>query len=74
MWLTLRHAKAENNASDDAPTKHYSLLKATGFLLTGSVLLLWLFCFTKYTVARWEGALLSALFIGYMAWLVVGAI
>ena len=171
MWLTLRNAKAENNASDDAPTKQYSLLKALGFLLlglaclvagsnifvdgatdiaqqlgvseavigltivaggtslpelattvvaarkgnsgiaignvlgssvinillivggaglicpmtvsgitwvdfamlTGSVLLLWLFCFTKYTVARWEGALLSALFIAYITWLVVGA-
>ena len=42
-------------------------------MLTGSVLLLWLFCFTKYTVARWEGALLSALFIAYITWLVVGA-
>ena len=171
MWLTLRNAKAENSASDDAPTKQYSLLKALGFLLlglaclvagsnifvdgatdiaqqlgvseavigltivaggtslpelattvvaarkgnsgiaignvlgsnvmnillivggaglicpmtvsgitwvdfamlTGSVLLLWLFCFTKYTVARWEGALLSALFIAYITWLVVGA-
>ena len=171
MWLTLRNAKAANNASDDAPIKQYSLLKALGFLLlglaclvagsnifvdgatdiaqqlgvseavigltivaggtslpelattvvaakkgnsgiaignvlgsnvmnillivggaglicpmtvsgitwvdfamlTGSVLLLWLFCFTKYTVARWEGALLSALFIAYITWLVVGA-
>ena len=171
MWLTLRNAKAANNASDDAPTKQYSLLKALGFLLlglaclvagsnifvdgatdiaqqlgvseavigltivaggtslpelattvvaarkgnsgiaignvlgsnvmnillivggaglicpmtvsgitwvdfamlTGSVMLLWLFCFTKYTVARWEGALLSALFIAYITWLVVGA-
>ena len=42
-------------------------------MLTGSVMLLWLFCFTKYTVARWEGALLSALFIAYITWLVVGA-
>jgi cation:H+ antiporter len=172
MWLTLRNAKVENNASEEAPTNQQSLLKATGFLLlglaclvfgsnifvdgatdvaqqlgvseavigltivaggtslpelatsvvaarkgnsgiaignvlgsnvmnilliiggaglicpmkvegitivdfamlTGSVLLLWLFCFTKYTVARWEGALLTALFFGYMAWLVVGAV
>ena len=43
-------------------------------MLAGSVLLLWLFCFTKYTVARWEGALLSALFFGYMAWLVIHSI
>lgn len=43
-------------------------------VLTGSVLLLWLFCRTKYTVARWEGFLLSALFFAYMAWLVVNSI
>ena len=34
-----------------------------------SMLLVWLFCFTKLTVARWEGALLTAIFVGYMAWL-----
>ncbi|MEE3385163.1 MAG: calcium/sodium antiporter [Prevotella sp.] len=39
-----------------------------------SVLLLWLFSFTKYTVARWEGAALVILFLGYMTWLVMQAI
>lgn len=39
-----------------------------------SVLLLWLFSFTKYTVARWEGAVLVVLFLGYMTWLVIQAI
>ena len=39
-----------------------------------SVLLLWLFSFTKYTVARWEGAVLVILFLGYMTWLVMQAI
>ena len=34
-----------------------------------SVLLVWAFSATKFTVARWEGALLTALFVGYMAWL-----
>ncbi|MBR1469483.1 MAG: calcium/sodium antiporter [Prevotella sp.] len=43
-------------------------------MLTGSVLLLWLFCRTKFTVARWEGAVLASLFLGYMAWLVVNSI
>ena len=38
-------------------------------MMTGSVLLLWLFSYTKLTVARWEGALLTAIFVGYMAWL-----
>jgi cation:H+ antiporter len=38
------------------------------------VLLLWLFSFTKYTVARWEGAVLVILFLAYMTWLVIQAI
>ena len=38
-------------------------------LLLGSVALLWLFCFTKYTVARWEGWLLTLIFGAYMGWL-----
>ncbi len=43
-------------------------------LLAGSALLLWLFCYTKLTVARWEGAVLTAIFMAYMAWLVAAAI
>lgn len=43
-------------------------------MMTGSVLLLWLFSYTKLTVARWEGAVLTVLFLGYMAWLVAGAV
>lgn len=43
-------------------------------MMTGSVLLLWLFSYTKLTVARWEGAVLTVLFLGYMTWLVVGAV
>ena len=38
-------------------------------LLLGSVALLWLFCFTTYTVARWEGWLLTLIFGAYMGWL-----
>ena len=34
-----------------------------------SVLLVWAFSATKFTVARWEGVLLTAIFVGYMAWL-----
>lgn len=41
---------------------------------SGSILLLWLFCYTKYTVAKWEGAVLTLLFLAYMTWLVAGAI
>lgn len=36
-----------------------------------SMVLLWLFSFTKYTIQRWEGALLTAIFICYMAWTVL---
>lgn len=43
-------------------------------MLTGSMLLLWLFAGTKLTVARWEGAVLTLLFLAYMAWLVAGAV
>lgn len=43
-------------------------------VMTGSMLLLWLFSYTKLTVARWEGAVLTVLFLGYMTWLVAGAV
>lgn len=39
-----------------------------------SIILLWIFSFTKYTVARWEGGLLVALFFAYMTWLVMHAV
>ena len=35
-------------------------------MMTISVLLLWLFSYTKLTVARWEGAVLTAIFLGSM--------
>jgi len=34
-----------------------------------SVVLVWGFSYTKYTVERWEGALLTLLFVSYMGWL-----
>ena len=34
-----------------------------------SVALVWFFARTRYTVARWEGGVLTACFLGYMAWL-----
>ena len=43
-------------------------------VMTGSMLLLWLFSYPKLTVARWEGAVLTAIFLGYMGWLVAGAV
>lgn len=43
-------------------------------VMMGSIVLVWLFSYTKYTVERWEGALLTAGFVGYMTWLVVQAV
>ena len=34
-----------------------------------SVLLLWLFSFTKLTVEKWEGAVLTLCYVAYMGWL-----
>lgn len=39
-------------------------------VMTGSMLLLWLFSYTRFTVARWEGAVLTLLFLAYMGYLV----
>lgn len=38
-------------------------------MMGASMVLLWLFSYTKYTVERWEGAVLTALFAAYMGWL-----
>jgi len=40
-------------------------------ILLGSIVLLWLFSFTKYRVERWEGFVLMAVFLAYIVWLVV---
>ena len=40
-----------------------------GVMLVGMVPV-WMFSYTKYKVARWEGFVLAAMFVGYMAWLV----
>ena len=39
-----------------------------------SMMLLWLFAFTKYRVERWEGAVLTAVFAAYMAHLISAAL
>ena len=43
-------------------------------MMLGGIILLWLFSFTKYTIARWEGFLLSAIYIGYIGFLISGVI
>ena len=39
-------------------------------VMGASMLLLWLFAFTKYKIERWEGAVMSLLFIGYITYLI----
>lgn len=34
-----------------------------------SILMVWAFSYTKFTVARWEGAVLTLAFMAYMGWL-----
>lgn len=43
-------------------------------VLLGSIALLLFFSFTKYKVERWEGAVLLAIFAGYMTWLISCAV
>ncbi len=38
-------------------------------MMLGSVSLVWLFSYTRYTVERWEGALLFIGYLVYLAWL-----
>lgn len=39
-------------------------------VLLGGIVLLWLFCYTKYKVEKWEGAVLAAAYVAYVSWLV----
>ena len=40
-------------------------------MMVVSMMLLWLFSFTKHILSRWEGAVLIAIFVGYISHLVV---
>ena len=39
-------------------------------MLVVSMIMIWFFSFTKYIIERWEGLILSATFIGYIAYLI----
>ncbi len=43
-------------------------------ILVVSMLMLWLFSFTKLRIERWEGLVLVAVFLGYMSWLISNAV
>ena len=39
-------------------------------VMAGSMVLVWLFSYTKFKVERWEGAVLTGIFTAYMCWLI----
>lgn len=43
-------------------------------VFVGSIFLLWAFSYTKYKVERWEGTVLTAIFIVYMSYLIANAV
>ncbi len=43
-------------------------------VFTGSIFLLWAFSYTKYKVERWEGAVLTMVFLAYMIYLISNAV
>ena len=42
-------------------------------MLVISMIMIWFFSFTKYVIQRWEGLILSATFVGYIAYLISNA-
>lgn len=40
-------------------------------MMLASMLLIWLFARSKYTVERWEGAVLTAIFIAYISYIII---
>lgn len=43
-------------------------------LMLASMLLMWFFCRTTYKVKRWEGAVLTIVYLAYLTWLVMNAV
>lgn len=44
------------------------------FMMLASMLLMWFFCRTTYKVKRWEGAVLTIIYLAYLTWLVMNAV
>lgn len=44
------------------------------FMMLGSMLLMWFFCRTTYKVKRWEGAVLTIVYLAYLTWLIMNAV
>lgn len=43
-------------------------------MILASMLLMWFFCRTTYKVKRWEGVVLTIVYIAYLTWLVMNAV
>ena len=43
-------------------------------MMLASMLLMWFFCRTTYKVKRWEGAVLTIVYLDYLTWLVMNAV
>ncbi len=56
-----------------APMTIAGITQVDFLMLVGSMVGLWLFSFTGLKIARWEGVALTAVFIGYVSWLVANA-
>ena len=52
------------------PMDIHSITSVDFAVLLGSITLLWLFCYTKYTVEKWEGGVLTLAYVVYVGWLV----
>lgn len=53
-----------------APMQIVGLTNIDFAVMLFSMLLLWLMSFTKYTLSRWEGAVLAVLYVVYVGWLI----
>ena len=43
-------------------------------MMLASMLLMWFFCRTPYKVKRWEGAVLTIIYLAYLTWLIINAV
>lgn len=54
-----------------SPLPLYEITMIDFAVLIGSALLLWIFSYTRFTIERWEGCVLTACFVAYMSYLVI---
>ena len=43
-------------------------------MMLASMLLMWFFCRTTYKVKRWEGAVITIIYLAYLTWLIMNAV